>query len=282
MMRKIILFIILFPLVVWGQDSQRDSIALLNASWKIDTLERGMILKTAQLENLFGAKQFISILEIPADAPLNLKLCYEKNRTRTSVQAQKHHALAAVNGSFFDMGKHNPICYLRIDGKTVGRNLPGADTIRRKYYQTGTLVLLNGRPRIYRTGVNRHWEDSLSNTDIMTAGPLLIYKGERQPMRQDRTFVTDRHNRTAIGIKQDGTVCLVTVDGRSRMSAGMSLDELSSTLSWWGCVDALNFDGGGSTTLWVKNKIVNYPSDNGRFDHQGERKVSSCLLVVGK
>lgn len=279
-MRKTIILIFLFPLLLWGQDIQQDSLSLIHAPWKTDTLEQGMILKTAQISNLFGAKQFISIIELPPSTPLKLQLCYESRLTRTSVQARKHHALAAVNGSFFDMGQDNPICFLRIDGNTVGWNLPGADTSRRKYYQTGTLVLLNGKPRIYRTNSSRHWEESLSYPDIMTAGPLLIYKGIRQPMRQDRTFVTDRHNRTAIGIKRDGTVCLFTVDGRSRMSAGMSLDELTSTLAWWGCIDALNFDGGGSTTLWIRDKIVNHPSDNGRFDHQGERKVSSCLLVV--
>ena len=64
----------------------------------------------------------------------------------------------------------------------------------------------------------------------------------------------------------------------------MSLDELTKTLKWLDCMDVLNMDGGGSTTLylegWANEGIVNYPIDNGRFDHQGERGVSNAILVV--
>ena len=49
-------------------------------------------------------------------------------------------------------------------------------------------------------------------------------------------------------------------------------------------LDALNLDGGGSTTLWLSgasdNGVVNYPCDNGRFDHAGERKVPNILYIT--
>jgi exopolysaccharide biosynthesis protein len=46
-----------------------------------------------------------------------------------------------------------------------------------------------------------------------------------------------------------------------------------------GCEYALNLDGGGSSTAWVAGKgIVNYPSDNKKWDHQGERSVATALL----
>ena len=64
----------------------------------------------------------------------------------------------------------------------------------------------------------------------------------------------------------------------------MSLDELIATLRWLGCTDALNLDGGGSSTLYLKDYpnggIINHPTDNGLFDHKGERAVSNSILVV--
>lgn len=120
----------------------------------------------------------------------------------------------------------------------------------------------------------------------MTARPLLIYEGEMLPLQENLGFVNDRHNRTAVGIRADGTVLLVVVDGRAPMAAGMSLQELQQVMRWLGCRDALNLDGGGSATFYAdlrgNHGVLNYPSDNGRFDHEGERTVSNAVLVVRK
>ena len=265
-----------------------DSAVVVNANWQIDSLD-GMILKQMHFDNknCFGSNQFVSILEIPYSSPYRIRFCYEPRRTRTTEQAQRHDALAAINGSYFDMEKHNPICFLRIDGEEVGENTPQAsDSLRRKYYQYGSVKLINGRPHIFVPDSARMAERNLCDSNIMTAGPLLIYRGELMPMRDDKTFVTGRHNRTAIGVKHDGTVLLITVDGRTKQSEGMSLQDFSRLLSCLGCYDALNMDGGGSTTMYVKGYpnggIVNRPSDNGRFDFGGERTVSNCVIVTSK
>ncbi|MBR4786520.1 MAG: phosphodiester glycosidase family protein [Bacteroidales bacterium] len=264
--------------------AQRDSIQLVQALWSHDTVS-GIVLKTIhfQHQEYFNSNQFIAFLEIPGDSPHGIGFAYDSVRTKTSVLAERQNAIAAINGSFFDMDKHNPICHLRIDSIDIGCNEPGKDTVNRKYYQYGTLVLRDGQPIILHTDSNRLWERQLPYRDIMTAGPLLIWNGQNQPMRNDLSFVNKRHNRSAIGIRPDGTVLLLVVDGRTRESAGMSLDELIKTLRWLGCRDALNLDGGGSTTLYVKGKahggIVNHPSDNIRFDHAGERTVSNIIIV---
>jgi len=278
-----LLLCLLFLSITTGY-AQRDSLTLVQAPWTHDTLN-GIVLKTIHFQHkeYFQSNQFIAILEIPSDSPHWLGFACDSVRTKTSTFAERHNAIAAVNGSFFDMDRHNPICYLRIDSVERGINEPGKDTVNRKYYQYGTLVLTDGKTRILHTDSARLWERELPYRDIMTAGPLLIWNGQDQPMRNDLSFVNKRHNRTAIGIRPDGTVLLLVVDGRTRESEGMSLDELIRTLRWMGCRDALNLDGGGSTTLYVKGKahggIVNYPSDNGRFDHAGERAVSNVIIV---
>jgi exopolysaccharide biosynthesis protein len=57
-------------------------------------------------------------------------------------------------------------------------------------------------------------------------------------------------------------------------------------MKWLSCVDALNLDGGGSSTMVIRgqpnNGVVNYPSDNKKFDHEGEREVANALVVLEK
>jgi hypothetical protein len=87
-----------------------------------------------------------------------------------------------------------------------------------------------------------------------------------------------RHPRTAIGFSRDSSVVyLVTVDGRSATSVGMTLEELSALFRELGAAHAMNFDGGGSTTMVIRGKIVNAPTDP-----TGEREVGSALLLLAK
>jgi hypothetical protein len=89
-------------------------------------------------------------------------------------------------------------------------------------------------------------------------------------------FTTERHPRTVIGTDRDGAIWLITVDGRApNVSLGMSFDELQRLAVRLGLREALNLDGGGSTTMVVRDTIVNRPSDP-----TGPRPVSDALLVL--
>jgi hypothetical protein len=90
-----------------------------------------------------------------------------------------------------------------------------------------------------------------------------------------RSFAEGRHPRTMIGTSADGGIWLVTVDGRQpEWSVGMTLTELRDFAHRLGLVNALNLDGGGSTTMWVQGEVVNSPSDA-----TGPRRVSDALIV---
>ena len=96
----------------------------------------------------------------------------------------------------------------------------------------------------------------------------------------DYWFTHGEHPRTGVAIDQDGQVIFATMDGRTAAGQGVDLFDFSQWLVWLGARDALNLDGGGSTTLWVQTEgVVNYPSDNGTSDHYGERVVSNALGV---
>jgi exopolysaccharide biosynthesis protein len=71
-------------------------------------------------------------------------------------------------------------------------------------------------------------------------------------------------------------VLFVAIDGRTDSAAGMSLVEAQQYLLRMGCIDAINMDGGGSTTLWTEDHgVVNHPSDK-----TGERPVANAVLVI--
>jgi Phosphodiester glycosidase len=90
------------------------------------------------------------------------------------------------------------------------------------------------------------------------------------------SFVAGRHPRTLAGVRADGRLLLVTVDGRQPgWSAGVTLPEAARVMRSLGARDALNLDGGGSTAMAVRGRTVNRPSDRG-----GERRVSDALVVL--
>ncbi|MCX8057160.1 MAG: DUF4623 domain-containing protein [Ignavibacteria bacterium] len=113
------------------------------------------------------------------------------------------------------------------------------------------------------------------NVFSMTGGgPTLIINGTIPSGLQ-----TAVHPRTAVGFNRDSSkVFFVTVDGRQPgFSVGMSLPELANYMLSIGCWNAVNLDGGGSTTMVVRNRVVNSPSDAA-----GERSVANALLAISE
>ena len=90
------------------------------------------------------------------------------------------------------------------------------------------------------------------------------------------SFVASRNPRTLAGVRSDGRILLVTIDGRRPgWSAGATLPEAARVMRALGAREALNLDGGGSTTMTVKGAVVNFPSDP-----TGERPVGDGVFVL--
>jgi exopolysaccharide biosynthesis protein len=157
----------------------------------------------------------------------------------------------------------------------VGRAREWVKTHIRKGSQVNFTWQLNS----IESSKNANWP-RVSN--ILGGGPQLIKAGKiaitDKEEKMAAGFATDRHPRTAIAKLGSGRILLVTVDGRQPgVSAGMTLEMLAELLLEFGAVDAMNLDGGGSTTMAVHNKIVNRPSDQ-----TGERPVSDAILIFPK
>ena len=112
---------------------------------------------------------------------------------------------------------------------------------------------------------------------IVGAGPRLVENGRVHVTAGEEQFPGDirygRAPRSAVGVTSGGKIVFAVVDGRQSHSHGLTLTEFAELLVKFKVQNAINLDGGGSSALYVKNEIVNAPSDG------SERAVGSALIL---
>lgn len=107
------------------------------------------------------------------------------------------------------------------------------------------------------------------------ATPILVRDGKPWFSNDPNNFVRGLHPRTIVGWNASGEVLLVTVDGRQPgYSRGMSLAEAADLMIGLGATEAINLDGGGSTTFVVNGQVLNRPSDRAVRRNGDERIVN--------
>lgn len=190
--------------------------------------------------------------------------------TTTSKQAKAYEAdnpgktvVAAINADFFNMATGEPLGALVMEGE-VKHNADG-----RSYFgitKDGKAVIRNSA--------------DLSDLQSAVGGDAVLIK-DGEINSADTAYGSITYSRTAIGIKEDGTiVTFVTHGNRAPISCGRTYQDIAEMLKGAGCVDALALDGGGSATFLARPEgttglqLRNSPVDG------AERAVSSSLLVV--
>ena len=172
--------------------------------------------------------------------------------------------VAAFNGDFYNMGTGEPSGVLVMNGITVKslasaqeKNWFAVTEDNKAYIGTGTLP---------------------ENTVEAIGGATMLIKDGQISVSESETT---KNPRTAVGIKADGNVLILSANGRQEpFSSGYTYYELAEKMLELGCVDALNLDGGGSATYLAQYAgtdelvLANSPSDG------QERSVSSSLFVV--
>ena len=115
--------------------------------------------------------------------------------------------------------------------------------------------------------------------DAVAGGPVLVDAGEVRITSHEEVFFgtasNEAHPRSAAGVTATGELIVMVVDGRQRESRGVDLRELAELMRAVGCVEALNLDGGGSSTLVVDGVLVNRP-----LGSESQREVMSALTVM--
>jgi exopolysaccharide biosynthesis protein len=248
---------------------------------KVEKIQAGIKLKRwSGIHEIWGA-QYILILK--AKYPkYRLDLAFAKDSLiKTSVFAKKSEAIAAINGGFFDMKAGGSVSFLVSDGVIIHENKPNVLAMDNEIGANAIVVFDNGTGDILPTqGPTRI--PSLKNVeDAIVTGPLLLKNSQITPL-QKRPFNDLKHPRSAICLGKK-EIWLVAADGRHKEATGLSLNDLAQFLLSCGCPQAINLDGGGSTTLFLNTKklngIVNHPSDNKKFDSEGERPVANVLFL---
>jgi len=183
--------------------------------------------------------------------------------------AKREHALVAINGDYFDE-RFNPV------GMTVGP-CGEWDSVK-KIRREGYIAIGDNKARIARqseVSLDDEPEDWMETT--VSGWPALIVSCKPvKPLPGSASFTLATHPRTAVGLSKDRkTLYLVVADGRRTGVPGFTLPQLATFMSekLHACA-AINLDGGGSSAMWVSDRIVNRPADG------VERPVGDHLAVV--
>jgi len=288
MFRTYLLLLLVVGTFQYGFSQDQDSLTIVQTRWAKKGIgsRSKLITHHFNTKNLFGANQNISYVEVKNNRkrPVFAIGSELKVLKPTSTFGNEANALAAINGTFFDVKNGGSVDLIKVNGTIVAQNrLDQANN--RSPNQQAAILIEDGKLSIEKWDGSADWELKEQANNMMVTGPLLTLDGS-EVFLDSGSFNVTRHPRTAIGLKPNGKVVILTVDGRNENSAGMSLFELRKVLRWLGCSTAINLDGGGSTTLWVngygENGVVNYPTDNKKWDHNGERKVANVILLKKK
>lgn len=268
-----------FSVCLKGQTA-KDSMAVVSASWSVKEIQKGVVLKQTFVPLLYGVPQTISIIEMtPRFRKVGIAI-FDEMRVTSQIASQSN-VIAAINGSFFDMKRGNSVCFLKVGDQVVDTTT--IYELKRRI--TGAIYERKGKIKIipWNRQIEKKYKSNVGT--MLASGPLLLKDSKLCDWSScEKAFVETKHPRSAISITKGGKILLITVDGRSPKHAeGVSIPELAHLIRILGGRDAINLDGGGSTTLWVsgepENGVVNYPSENSRFEHTGERKVPNIIYV---
>ena len=266
--------------------------------WTVRQLDGDKLVWYSFRGEKFGAQQFVNVLSLDLNCKdYELDFAVLNRGDSLSSVATKRDAVVAINGTYeWDAS------FVKAGGKVFSEITLPSDHLR--YWKHEGAVAYDGKKVKIGYGNKASY---LKNPmpDIFSSSPMLIdnYKPvgakfigdisnidiRKLPSEDYRRHQGVRHPRTVVAITRSNRLLLITIDGRTKNSAGMSAKETTEFLiEYFNPRHALNMDGGGSTTMYIKGSgesltdVITYPTDNKRYDHYGQRRVSTHILVKRK
>jgi hypothetical protein len=238
----------------------------------------------------------IHTLQIPANSGYRIDIATADRLETVRNLAEKNDALAAINAGFFDPNNGQTTSFIVRGGKLIADPRKNARFINNPDLQPYLSRMLNrGEWRQYRCrngekfSIAFHADPIPSGCEIRNsigAGPRLLPRmtareeaftvSEKGRVIRDSIGVNQRNARSAIGITGEGNLILVMVE-RKTPNGGLSLPELASFLTGLGVVEALNLDGGSSSSFYYQGI-----SEYGQTDKNGapvKRPIKSALIL---
>ena len=219
----------------------------------------------------FKYKGYYLVIDNPKRIKIGVTSKLEKEGETTSEIAQNNNAVAAINGGAF-VDKTSvvwtgtgafPDGIVMSEGKTIWNSVTDKDgTPLFGITDKGVLI------------VGKYSENELKKLNIKEAlsfKPILIVNGKKTDLSKELPGMASR---TAIGQKKDGSIILLVIDGRQLGSLGASFQEVQEIMFKLGAINAINLDGGRSTTMYLNGEVVNNPTNT-----MGERTIPTAVIV---
>ena len=283
-----------------------DSVSIVTADWEIEQLRADVVWKKGTF-TAFSAtsRRDVNVLEItPGAGGTNTQMgvAIRSNGTAqtTSTFGTELGALAVINGSYFMSGNtevmpHYSLHHIRIDNEVKVSGITMAQGLLYNYVDAciafgklssgGWETVIHELPITNDRDTKTAYEFAAGINPVraeggydyaMTSGPWLILKGAKRPTFGTTDHWTLSRPRTGVGTKTEGKILLVTVDGDTAPagSVGVQIEQLYWIMKVLGCDNAMNLDGGGSTTMWIQGKGVVSSVNTGT-----QRAVANVIYV---
>lgn len=263
--------------------------------WESKILAPGIVWQYAEVDSLFGAPQFLTMLVMHADtASRYIRFATAKEVEpdsmflRPSDFARYIPSIAVVNGGFFSDHPENVNSGIF---KWKGRVYPFVreEPEELQFVGSSAVGISEQGAWLFMNREGPLWPEDWPEAESAIAGAHRLLDSGKIPepvlsenWRSDREsrHAGLKHPRTAVCKTTDNRLILLVADGRHEQARGLTLKELAGTLLHLGCRDAVNLDGGGSSTMYIDGPgVVNHPSDNRIFDHEGERPVRTVIVI---
>lgn len=240
----------------------------------------GREVHTAQVELSDGARTTVYVAVYPI-AEFALSVIRLPRPAPLPAYCQARGLPDAMVGGFYVRPHGTPLGELRTRGvarRSVAFDAPWAG-------RRACVHVQGGEVRIARRGAF----PAEPVGDLLQAGPLLVGDGaaicgddegfSAGSHQFDSDITAGRYPRAALGIAGDRMIAMAC-DGRSDDDAGLTLAELADVMLGLGARDALNLDGGGSTTLIVGGQLRNRPRESHGLEIAGGRVLSTALVFA--
>ena len=262
-----------FSLTASGQNKSNYASVLASANWGWQSRD-GVEYGKASFDDLYGNPQTISIAKYSSESMYTMLYDKEYSTMGTDGLAAEAGATVAINGSYFNTSNLTSCTALWIDGIEI------ATTTEAEFARcNGVLCFKDGsfvlETYSSATPVSKLAAWGSKYDAFVVGGPLIRRNGKSMDPYIGGEGFYGPHPRTMLGKCADGTVYMVVMEGRMDGASGFSLANMVSLAEDLGMTDAINLDGGGSSTLWVTGAgVINRTSDG------SVRKVPNIVIAT--
>jgi exopolysaccharide biosynthesis protein len=229
---------------------------------------------TVTMESLEVGESMFHVAHVKIADPSQLRTALAgpygtKKTNKISTMAKNNLAVVAINGDYYTNREGG---YITRQGETY-RKRPAKSMDMLVIDSHGDFHLLVKSDPEKLTALIKDTENPIMQA--FTFGPALVIDGVLQPMPEPYQFNIRRPEpRAAIGQVGPLEYVLVVVDGRSDVSAGVTVEDLAKFMFDQGCIQAFNLDGGNSATLVFHDAFYSHKTEN------SERSVSDIIYFA--